>query len=66
MKIHFKETKYGFEWGSVRVDRCCSDEKKGWIIILVKTPKEEIQLYVTKTGKVRIFSPEEWRKAFEK
>ncbi len=62
MKVHFKETDYGFDWGSVKVTRACSDEKKGWVVLLVKTPKEEIQVYVTKTGKVRISSESgEWK-----
>lgn len=62
MKIHFKETVFGFEWGSARITRGCSDEKNGWVVFLVKTPKEEIQVYVTKTGKVRISSKSgEWK-----
>lgn len=60
--MHHKETRYGFEYGAAQVTRACSDEKKGWVIIQVKTPKEDIQLYVTRTGKVRVFSPDEWEK----
>ena len=55
--IHFKETAWGFEFGVAKVNRLISDEKKGWVIIGLKTPKYKngIEIYVTKTGKVRIF-----------
>ena len=53
--IHFKEIQYGFEYGCAEITRLCSDEKKGWVTIGLKTPKKSFQLYVTKTGKVRIF-----------
>lgn len=52
---HFKETKYGFEYGAVEIERHMSDEKRGWVIIGLKTPKCDYDVYVTKTGKVRIF-----------
>jgi len=58
--VHYKETKHGFEYGSARVTRMFSDEKEGWVTIGIETPKhkgpETLQIYVTKTGKVRIFS----------
>ena len=52
---HYKETRFGFEWGSAEITRCFSDEKKGWVTFLLKTPKTELQLYVTRTGKVRVY-----------
>lgn len=53
--LHFAETKYGFEFGAAKVTRITSDEKKGWVLIGVETPKNKhVQIYVTKTGKVRI------------
>lgn len=61
---HYLETKYGFEWGAAKFERCSSDEKKGWITLLITTPKYKngIQVYVTKTGKVRISSDKgEWK-----
>ena len=53
-----KTTEYGFKWGPVEVDRACNDDKKGWAILMVKTKKHPhgIQVYVTKTGKVRVYS----------
>lgn len=51
------DTQYGFEWGPATVERFCSDEKKGWVIMGIKTKKypHGVQVYVTKTGKVRVF-----------
>ena len=54
MPIKYDETAYGFEYGAAAVERVCADEKKGWVVISVKTPKCELEVYVTKTGKVRI------------
>lgn len=53
--MHFKETQYGFEYGAAQVTRMFSDEKKGWVTLGVLTPKKDLQVYVTKTGKVRVF-----------
>ena len=52
--ITYTETQFGFDYGSAKVTRCMSDEKKGWVVIAVDTPKSRIQIYVTKTGKVRV------------
>jgi hypothetical protein len=57
--MHFKETQYGFEYGSATITRFHSDEKRGWIVLGLGTPKHTqdggMQIYVTKTGKVRVF-----------
>lgn len=62
--MHFKETQYGFEWGNAKITRLFSDEKKGWVIFGLESDKykgnEGIQIYITKTGKVRIHSKSEW------
>ena len=52
--MHYAETQFGFEYGAAKINRCCSDEKKGWVVLTVETPKERLQIYVTKTGKVRV------------
>lgn len=60
--MHFKDIQYGFEWGAVKVERNMSDDKKGWVQFSIKTPKHtlekrtQIDIYITKTGKVRIFN----------
>jgi hypothetical protein len=52
--MHYQETQYGFEYGAVDVSRMCSDEKKGWVVIRLKSPRGEVQVYVTKTGKMTV------------
>jgi len=56
--IHFKETTYGFEYGAATITRAFSDKKKKWVMMIIETKKypHGIQIYVTKTGKVRIFA----------
>lgn len=60
----YKETKFGFEWGAAKIERLFSDEKKGWVTFEVKTDKETLQVYITKTGKIRVNSGDgvEWKK----
>lgn len=61
--IPFQETEFGFDYGSAQVSRMHSNPKKGCVILCVKTPKTEIQIYVTKTGKIRLFDKDgEWFK----
>lgn len=63
--MEFKEIDYGFKWGPAEITRVCSDEKRGWIILSIKTKKYPygLQVYITKTGKVRVHSPngKEWK-----
>lgn len=49
-----KQTEFGFQWGAAEIVRLFSDKKRGWVTIGIKTPKRELQVYVTKTGKIRI------------
>jgi len=53
--MNYRETEYGFEWGLAKITRVFSDEKKGWVTLRIKTPKEDLQIYITKTGKVRVY-----------
>lgn len=53
------ENPYGFTFGSAEVERWHKD-KRGGVVIGIKTPKTTLQVYVTKTGKVRVFSSGEW------
>ena len=61
--IGYAPTEYGFSWGAASVQRLCCDAKKEWVLIGIKTPRKEIQVYVTRTGKVRVHSPigREWK-----
>ena len=55
MTIHYEETKYGFDYGAAKITRIYSDEKTGAVWVAVDTPKRNVQVYVTKTGKVRVW-----------
>jgi hypothetical protein len=55
MEIRCQETTYGFNYGAAEITRLFSDKKTGSITLALKTPKGELQIYVTRTGKVRIF-----------
>ena len=55
-KVHFAITKYGFEYGNAKIERLMSDEKRGWVIIQLKSDKADMQIYITRTGKVRVLS----------
>lgn len=62
MSVLYQETKYGFNWGAAAVTRCFSDDKKGWVTILIDTPKHNMQIYITKTGKIRVHDRSgEWK-----
>lgn len=52
--VNYQETKYGFDYGAAKIERKCSDDKKGWVCLGIETPRATISVYVTKTGKVRI------------
>jgi len=61
-------TEHGFIFGQSEIVRCCHDEKKGWIVLLVKTKKHPngLQIYITKTGKIRVWNGAiEWKPANE-
>ena len=56
-------TEFGFRFGAAVVERAFCDDAKGWVVVLVKTPKypRGVQVYVTKTGKIRVFDDSgEW------
>jgi len=61
--IYFDDLQYGFKYGAAEVTRLVSDEKRGYVVIGIKTPRRELQVYVTKTGLVRIHDVDgnEWR-----
>ncbi len=69
-QIHFADTQYGFDWGAVKVIRGFSDKEKGWVWLLLETPKHQgrnsLQIRVTKSGKIRIADANgEWTRAKE-
>ena len=60
--IDLTPTEYGFKWGALEVERTMSIDKRsrvgsaGSVIVTCRTPETEIQIYVTKTGKLRIYN----------
>jgi hypothetical protein len=52
--VHYKENEYGFEYGDMKVERLASDDEKGWVVLGVSSTKSKLQIYVTKTGKIRV------------
>ena len=50
-------TQYGFEFGPATVERIISGDDKGWVLIGIKSPKpqQSIEVYMTKTGKTRVY-----------
>lgn len=59
----YKEIPYGFRFGAAEYVRCMSDDKKGWTVCQIASPKMKLQIYVTKTGKIRVFESggKEWK-----
>ena len=54
MTIPLTRNGHGFQFGPAKVSAMCSDDKKGWVIVGVDTLKHAMQIYVTKTGRVRV------------
>ncbi len=52
MKV--EETPYGFKWGAASFERWISDDPNGWIVAGIQTPKATVQVYVTRTGHIRL------------
>jgi len=52
----YREIDFGFQFGAAKVTRCMSDDRTGWVVVAVDTPKTHVQVYVTKTGKVRVYT----------
>jgi len=55
MSIPFSEDPYGFTYGAAKVVRIHSNENKGWVLLGINTPNDSIQVYITKTGKIRVY-----------
>lgn len=53
--IPFSIEPYGFIYGAAEITRIASDEKRGWVVLEIKTPKQNLQLHITKTGKINVY-----------
>lgn len=54
-KVLYEETRFGFNYGSLVIERIASDDKKGWVAIYIRTPKKRLDIIATKTGKISIY-----------
>ena len=52
--MYYEETPYGFKYGGINISRCMSDDIDGWGAIELDTEKNNLILYVTKTGKIQV------------
>lgn len=54
--MNASNTQFGFEFGPATVERIIS-QRKGWVLIDVRSPKpkETVEVYMTKTGKTRVY-----------
>ena len=61
--MEFEDRRFGFLFGPAEITRIASDDEKGWIVLGLKTAKTAVQIYVTKTGKVRVHTEggHEWK-----
>ena len=65
--MEVKYIKHGMEWGSSKMTFLFDDDNKQWVTWGLRTPKNSLQIYVTKTGKVRIHDKRgEWTPPNEK
>lgn len=56
--MKYEDIRFGFIWGPVQVSRICEDEKQGWVVLTLKTKREEIEFRVTAAGR---FIVRRWR-----
>lgn len=49
--MHYRETRYGFEWGAAKVHRVASHQ--GYVAICITTPREVLHVRVTPSGLIR-------------
>ena len=43
-------------WSCAKIECLASDEKKGWVYLGVTTPRDSIEIYITKSGKMRVYN----------
>ena len=43
-------------WSCAKIECLASDEKKGWIYLGVTIPRDSIEIYITKSGKMRVYN----------
>ena len=53
---NIRRTSFGFDWSCAKIECLASDEKKGWVYLGVTTPRDSIEIYITKSGKMRVYN----------
>jgi hypothetical protein len=48
-------TQFGFDWGNAKVTRCM-EPRPGCKVVRIETPREDVQIYVSPSGMVRVFN----------
>lgn len=48
----YRETTYGFEYGAAHIERLYTGQD-GAVTLRIKTPREDAQVRITKTGLIR-------------
>ena len=48
-----QETKYGFWWGPLMVERMFGDDCDG-VVVEIRTPRQEMMLRITPSGFIRV------------
>lgn len=56
MTIYFNETRFGFDYGDAQINRVASDEKQGWVWLSIGTSKTNLQIKVSKTGRMTLYN----------
>lgn len=54
---------HGFCWGAAKVTRMFANEfRSGTVVVGIQTPREDLQISVSRSGKVRVFGKrgDEW------
>ena len=54
--MQIQRTPHGFDWSFAKIECLASDEKKGWVYLGVTTLRDSIEIYITKSGKIRVYN----------
>ncbi len=46
--MQIQRTPHGFDWSCAKIECLASGEKKGWVYLGVTTPRDPIEIYITK------------------
>ena len=64
--MQIQRTPHGFDcraatmwlrpWSCAKIECLASDEKKRWVYLGVTTPRDSIEIYITKSGKMKVYN----------